>query len=455
MHRRLACTSLLSAQDTPKDPFIKDKKAAGAVPAAQGSSAASASAKPAATVLRKNILCFIETFTLPQADYMALIDAPDGHDKLHAHMLAAVKAGTVKLDGCHSITMKSGIRSSLAGVDELVFPTEWTPADLTGFQYPTALEMHQLGDHLELEMVLDEESGALHLTHDFSRDRFLGMRLCKADATLAGVPVPEFFEQHGPSSCQMVPGRPALIATLNHDGQPGDITLVFATAQVISLAVPAKPAKGKGSLLVTERVISLDRMKGWELLKKHASDGDGAACLAELKPLLAAKEAVLEHVSTIHTQAGTRALHQSGLLFTYATELAPPSAGAPAEPSNDPKKPGIPARAPGLAGVTAFATRPLGFNLEVEPTRSEDNVFADMTLSPQYVRMTGNLKDKNWSEHYPEMPVFSSQKIITGYTQLIGSTTLVGTLNPPGDTGANEHKDEGRMWLLFMDVNPE
>ncbi|MDB6006319.1 MAG: hypothetical protein JWR15_3306 [Prosthecobacter sp.] len=452
----LACASLLSAQDQPKDPFVKDKKAAGAVPAAQGSSGASASdsGKPAAAAPPKNILCFIETFTLPQADYMALIDAPEGHDRLHAHMLAAVKAGTVKLDGCHLITMKSGMRSSLECVDELVFPTEWTPADLTGFQYPTALEMHQLGDHLEIEFVLDEESGALHVTHEFSRDRFLGMRLCKADATLAGVPVADFYEQRGPSSCRMSPGVPTLVSTLNHDGQPGDITLVFATAQVISLAVPGNPAQtGEGSLIITERVISLDRMKGWELLKKHA--GDGAACLAELKPLLAAKEAVLEHVSTIHTQSGTRALHQSGLLFTYATELAPPSGGTPAEPSADPKKPGTPARAPGLAGVTAFETRPLGFHLEVEPTRSADNAFADMTLAPQHVRMTGNLKDKNWSEHYPEMPVFSTQKIVTGYTQLIGSTALVGTLNPPGDTGANEQKDEGRMWLLFMDVNLE
>ncbi|OYW29522.1 MAG: hypothetical protein B7Z47_04720 [Chthoniobacter sp. 12-60-6] len=442
----LACASLLSAQDTPKDPFVKDKKAA----------VASANPydplKPRAEV-PKNILCLVETFTLPQADYAALLEAPDGHDGLYKQMLAAVKAGTARLDGCHLVTMKSGMRSSLAGVDELIFPTEWTPADLTGFQYPTALEMHQLGDHMEIEVVLDEESGALHVTHDFSRDRFLGMRLCKADATLTGVPVPDFYEQRGPSSCQMVPGVPALIATLNHDGQPGDITLVFATVQVITLKVPAKPAQaGKGSLVLTERVISLDRMKGWELLKKHASDG--AACLAELKPLLTAKEAVLEHVSTIHTQPGTRALHQSGLLFTYATELAPPSGGAPAEPSNDPKKPGTPARSPGLAGATAFETRPLGFHLEVEPTLSED-AFADMTLAPEYVRMTGNLKDKNWSEHYPEMPVFSSQKMVTAYTQPIGSTNLVGTLNPPGDTGANEHKDEGRVWLLFMDVNLE
>ena len=47
------------------------------------------------------------------------------------------------------------------------------------------------------------------------------------------------------------------------------------------------------------------------------------------------------------------------------------------------------------------------------------------------------------------------QKITTGYTQLIDSTHLIGTMNPPGETGANENKDSNRMWLLFMDVNLE
>lgn len=445
----LSCASLLTAQDKPKDPFVKDKKTA---PAAAGSGAAADAGKPAEAP--KNILCLVETFTLPQADYMALIDAPDGRAKLHESMLAAVKAGTAKLDGCHLITGRSGIRSSLECVDELVHATEWTPADPTGFQYPTALEMHQLGDRFEFEPTLDQKSGALDLTHAFSRDRMLGMRLVKADTTLAGVPVVDFFEQQGPASCRVLPDLPVLISTLSHDGQPGDITLVFATLRVISLAEPAAPApKGTGNLVLTERVISLDRTKGWELLKKHARDG--AACLADLKPLLAAKEAVLEHVSTICTQSGARALHQSGTVFTYGTEYAPPTTGTPAQPSDDPKKPGIPARPAGLAGTTAFTNRPLGFHLEVEPVRSPDNVFADITLAPEHVRMTGHLKDKNWSERYFEIPLFSAQKIVTAYTQVIGSTALIGTLNPPGDTGANEHKDEGRMWLLFMEVTPE
>jgi hypothetical protein len=450
----LALASLLPAQDQPKDPFVKDKQAAGAaaVPGEE-SIGRSFSSKPAAGGVPKNILCLVETFTLPQADYAALLDAPGGRDKLHEHVLAAVKTGSAKLDGCHLITTQSGLRCSLESTDELIYPTEWTAADRTGFQYPTAFESRQLGDRFEFEPTLDVQSGAIGVTHSFSRDRFLGFRLYKADATLAGVPVMDLFERQGPSGCSVIPGVPALLSTLN-DAQQGAITLVFATLQVVTVAAPAPPAaKSTGNLILTERLISLDRMKGWELLMKHGKDG--AACLAELKPLLASKEAVLEQIFTVCTRSGIRAAHASGLLHAYGTEFSPPSEGAPAQPSTDPKKPGTPSRAAGLAGTTAFENRNLGFRLEVEPIHNPENAYVDVTLAPEYVHTTGPLKDKNWSEHYPEVPLFSIQTVTTGYTQVIGTTTLISTLNPPGDTGANEHKDEGRIWLLFMDVNLE
>ena len=106
----LACVSLVTAQDQPKDPFVKDKKgAAGAEPLAV--------ADPSVPEPRKNVLCFVETFTLSQADYAALLDAPDGRDKLYKLVQAAVKAGSARLDGCHLVTTKSNTRSSVESVD--------------------------------------------------------------------------------------------------------------------------------------------------------------------------------------------------------------------------------------------------------------------------------------------------------------------------------------------------
>lgn len=434
-----AFVTVLAAQDKPKDPFIKDKKAASA---------------PVVTAdTPKNILCLIETITLKQRDYVELIDSPQDREKLHEHVLAAVKSGSAKLDGCHLITTKSGTRSNSEAVDELIYPTEWSTADRAGLQYPRAFEMRQLGDRFEFEPVLDEKGAALDITHAFTRDRFLGFRMVKADATLPGVPVSDFIEQQGPSNGHVIPGVPVLIATLSN-AQPDTITLVFATVQVVGITAPAVPVpKGGGNLMMTARVISLDRMKGWELLRRHASDG--AACMAELKPLLAAKEALLEHVATISTKPGVRSVHQSGPLYYYGTEFHPPTEGTPAEPSNDPKKPGAPAQPLALAGTTAFDCRSLGFRWELECVLNSEGTVADVVISHSNTRMTGNLKDNNWNEHYPEIPLFSTQRVTTGYTQAIGSTALIGTLNPPGDTGANEHKDDGRLWLLLMDSNME
>lgn len=448
----LASACLLAAQDKPKDPFIKDKKAAASPAAAPAQAGKGDDADPPAKS-PTNVRCFLETFTLPQADYAALIDGPDGRDKLYPHTLAAVKAGTARLDGCHLALSKSSTRTTLQCADELIYPVEWTPADRAGFQYPAAFEMRPLGDEFEFEPTLDEEKNRLNLNHAFTRNRLFGLRLSKADTTVTGVPVPDIFMRGCPSTCWMIPGLPKLIGTLQSP-QAGDITLVFATCEVLTLSAPKAPAaKMAGNLILTARVISLDRMTGWELLKKHGKEG--APCLGALKPLLADQSATLEHVVTITTESGTRALHESGIHHHYGVEFSPPTERASGQLSEGPKTLGTLARPGHRAGTTRHETRPLGFRLEVEPVRSEDGAFADLTLAPEHISMTGNLKDKNWSEHYPEVPLFTAQKTTTGYTHVIGTTSLIGTMNPPGDTGANEHKDENRLWLLFMDVNQE
>lgn len=450
-----ASSSLLHGQEKPADPFVKDKKVAAV--AGKGTGEPFDPGAAPTPEIQQNLQCLLESFTLPQAEYAAMLDEPGGHDKLYARLLEAVKAGSgaVRLDACHLITTKSSTRSTLESVDELIYPTEWTSADRAGAQYPTAFEMRQMGDVFEFEPIMDEDTGALVVSQVFKRDRFLGFSLYKADTTLAGIPVMNLLARSSTTVSRMLPGVPTLIATLQ-DAQLGGMMLVYATMQVITFPAPQpvqEAAKRQGNLILTARAISVDRMKGWELIKKHGTDG--AACVAALKPLLAAKEATLEHIVTITTQAGVRSVHESGLIHTYGTEFSPPTEGVPAQPGNDPKKPGVPARPAGLAGTTAQEQRSMGFRLEVEPSVTADNAFVHMTLAPEYVSMPGNLKDKNYDEHYPELPLFSVQKITTGYTQAIGSTYLIGTLNPPGDTGANEHKDTGRIWLLFMGVNPE
>jgi hypothetical protein len=436
----LALTSVLTAQDKPTDPFLKDKQAPAATPVA-------------APDAIKNLSFFIETITLPQADYAALLDSPTDRVKLHERALAAVKAGTAKLDGCHLITTKSGMSCLSVGVDELIYPTEWARADRAGLQYPAAFEMRPLGDRFEIEGILspDGEKGPIDLVHSFNRDLFRGMRTFKADTKLVGLPVADFIEQQGASSCTMIPGVPFLLSTF---ASQGSITLVFSTARAIGVADSSQvTAKGIWNIQMNARVISLERMQGWELLKKHSQGG--AALFAEVKLLLASKAATLEHASTIITKSGTNAVMRSGPLYSYGIEFDPPTEGKPAEPSNDPKIPSKPDIAPDAASTRNFERRSLGFHWEVQPTLSADRALCDYVISFSNCVMSGNLKDKNWNEHYPEIPLFSIQKITTASTQAIGTTTLLGTLNPPGETGVNEHQDSGRIWLLFMTLDLE
>ena len=433
----LAITSLLPAQEKTKDPFIKDKKAPEA-------------AQPADSPT--NLTFSLETFTLPQADYATWLDSPTGRDQLHSRVLAAVKAGTARLDACHFVRGKSGQQLALESIEELMYPTLWHDADSTGFQYPAAFDMRKLGDRLELEATLEVSGAALDLNHSFERAHFLGFRPYKADTTLSGVAIADFLDQKTPSNTGLLPGVPALLGT--HTGEGRQVTLFFATPQVLRIApTQKKPMRGVGNLALTPRLFSLDRTRAWELLQKHPEDS--AALLAEIQPLIATQDAVLEHISTITGKGGNVMSHESGQVFNYGTEFHPPTDEKPTKPSQDPQTPAEPARAKALAGTAALDGRALGYRWEVEPVLGEEGDLADISIKFSYSTHTGAVKDPHWNGHYPELPVFTNQEITTNITQAVGTTILISTLNPPGNTGVNGRKDEARVWLLFLETNLE
>ena len=433
----LAFPCLLGAQEVSKDPFVKDKKAATSDPTVADTS--------------KNVSCLIETITLPQSDYAAIIDSPKGREALHDRVLDAVKAGSAVLDGCHFLITSRGTRSRSQSTDELLYPSEWDSPNFGGYQFPSAFEMQPLGDKLEFEPVMDDKGGALSINQDFTRDRFTGFRASKADTSDSGVPVPGFVQKGSPTGCDAIPGVPALVSTWA-SSDSASVTLVFATPQVEPSHQPPEPAEvGVGNMHVTARVYSVERANGWELLRKHSRDA--SACYADVKSWVSARDAVLEHISTSVTRPGTRAQNRSGRRYYYGTEFIPPLREG--DEKADRKNPGKPVAHASPAGVTSFDCRDLGFSWEMEGTLNSEGTTFSITVSFGCASLVGQLKDPLWSERYPEMPLFSEQRITTSFTQANGSVILVGTLNPPGDTGANERKDAGRMWLLFFETNLE
>lgn len=433
----LAFPCLLGAQEVSKDPFVKDKKAT--------------TSKSTVAEVPANVSCLIETITLPKAAYAALIDQPKDREALHSRVLDSVKAGSAVLDGCHFLITRPGARASNDSTDELIYPSQWNTAYDSGYQYPSAFEMYPLGDKFEMEPTMNERGGGITFNQSLTRQRFMGFRSIKADAGDSGALVPEFFHQGGATGHHGIPGVPALVASWASAGSDS-MTLVFATPQVVLIQSPAKAVEpGAGNIHATARVISIERRKGWDLLRKHPQDA--SACYPELAKLVSSNEAVLEHVSTIVTVSGARALHESGRRYYYGTEFDYPRRARGEDPEVKAAERTSTHSSP--AGVRSFECRELGFRWEMETTLNVERSSHEMNVSFGCTTLVGLLKDPLWTERYPEMPLFSEQRITTGFTQANGSVVLVGTLNPPGDTGANERKDTGRMWLLFFETNLE
>ena len=427
-----------TAQEAPKkDPFIKDKKPAVA---------------PQPTEQVANVTFLLETFSVPQADFAAWLEMPEGLDKLHAQVLAAVKAGKATLDGCHFASGKGGTRFTLESVDEVSYPSEWDAAGQNGLQYPVAFEMTQTGDRLEIEPTVDPSKSMLEVNHSFERVRFGGLRAQKADRTQPGAVVADFHEQRALSDASLVVRLPALVNA--HGTGSGQMSLTFLTPRLQPVVRPARAEqRGAGNIVLTPRVISLERVRAWELLRQHAEDS--TALLTALKPMLTDGTAVLEHLSMLRGKPGVRTKSEAVKKHFYGTEFDPPAAARAAEPSDDPKKSGKQARPATQAGTTSFDCRPIGFTWESESVLSPDGAIIDVNIMFERTTFAGNLADPLWNEHYPDYPVFACQKITTGVALAAGSTHLLSTLNPPGDTGVNGRKDEGRVWLLFLEATLE
>lgn len=412
----LALASLLAAE--PADPFAKTP------------------AKAKADTGSLNVTFLFEAITVPQGTYAAWLDVPADRERLHERAVEAVQAGTAKLDGLHFIRTVPGRRFQLHSTEELLMPTEWDGALESGYQHPTAFQMMPMGDRIEMEAVLGNDGGGT-ANLAFSRYRFLGYKFVCPDSTPPHVAMAAIRKQEAPCSFRFLPGIPQLVASYSSEGE---ITLVFVTEQPVP--IPSKPWPGKSQkndIAYTAHVISLDRARAWEMLRQHGTDGE--ACLARLKTLLDAKEAVREHILTARTLAGTRTANQTGEEFVYGSEFNPPRADLK---SPDDKK--------GQAGHSAFQTRPLGYRVEVEPVASDELAEVQSTLSFERTTHTGSVQDPNWSPNYPVLPLFLAQKVVTSVTQPAGGSVLVSTFSPPGETGINERKDDGRVWLLLLEV---
>jgi hypothetical protein len=195
----------------------------------------------------------------------------------------------------------------------------------------------------------------------------------------------------------------------------------------------------------------------------------------KLQALVAEKKARLEHVSTVETKSGQRAVTEEIREERYMTENCPPGvisktdgtrrtttsevSGKPGASGkttttetttvthatpDDPQLPGYP---------TASEVRNTGVTVEVEPVVGPDGKTIDLNEAVKSVKYPGNLQATGLAAHYPARPLFEDANITTGQTLPAGMHVFVSTMNPPGADGVNDRPDTGRTWLLFVRAN--
>jgi len=414
----------------PSDPFIRD-------PAAQKPPKPPARAEAARDAV--NLLTTIETWSLSQADFAAILDGPADERAPYDQLEELAKAGKAKLVGLMAINSKSGLRAVVESMNEVRYPTEFDPAGRVGeIAFPVAWEARNAGDTLEVEPILGPDGKTIDVNLVPQVVLFDGFKEWQQ---------PNFHTAKVMTSLYVQSGRPAFLSTASPvaaaDAE-GDAQVRIRTLRVT--AQPALPAPPLGGELVNLRVefllYSIDREAARHILNKAS---DSVQSYAAVRDLLGRNEARLESVSSFVAKSGHRSVNDELFELRFPEGMnSPPSKG----PANTPPE------ARRSASPRAFAVRNTGVTLEVEPVLGPEGRIVMINMVPKVVRFSGMHIAGGVAAKYPPQPVFTVRTLTTSVSSGAGVPVLLGTFNQPGETGADEPKDHGRTVLAYARVTP-
>lgn len=418
----------------------------------------SAPPQPAPTAPR-HLVFILETYRLKRAALDALHEKSSEKPNLYEGVRALVSSGAATLEDFCVIPTRSGQRAGLFSADEFIHATNFTaPTAWYGYGYPTTFEMRPLGERLEIDTVLgpDGDLVDLNLSYDFTR--FVKWTSIQPDAATSNVLQPIFVSRKIGSSLTCRMGVPALVGTINgpHDSgvsgadDDGSVSITFARVQPslpstdpASPQTRADPDPGRRkNIRMVFRIYSLPRPKARDFLAETV-DADR---LRQMVTALPDTEFKLERVLTMTTNSGQRATLAETAEFLYGTEFDPPTTARSADTYPRP----IPASELLPPIATSFEMRHLGWRIEVDPVISPDERAVDLNLAPEYTQFRGNIEGHPLLARHPDVPIFSAQKILTAISTTVGRQALVGSINPPRETGVGGRKDDGRTWLVFL-----
>ena len=457
------------------DPFVKNGKDAGA-----------------ATLNDSWVQCVItfESYALDRADAAILLNGERGSAARYRRVQELAKAGKARLEILENVTTKSGQRTVIESVDEVRYPTEFaSPMTAKGQAAPTAWETRDVGDTFELEPVIRPDGRTCDINLVPQHVNLLEFRDVPNFPGALLISQPIFTTQKLTTSIQLTSGEPYYLGTMTPTAPqgiargeaPSEIWLAFLHVNIQG-PPPAKPQpKRKAAAKPGEEpavpplelqysCYSLDRATAREIL---VSPSPMNTPWEKVNALVAEKKARLEHITTIKTKSGQRAIVEEIQEVRFMTEFQPEhhallrdtttrkvtnqigeqkpktdsTSTSTEEISTSRDNPNSDV-IPGMAA--AFETRNAGVTVEVEPVIGPDLLTIDLNHVVQSVKLVGNLKVTGIATQYPPMPLFETSKVTTSQSVQAGLPVLVSTLNPPGADGVNDRTDSGRTYLLFV-----
>ena len=173
---------------------------------------------------------------------------------------------------------------------------------------------------------------------------------------------------------------------------------------------------------------------------------DATPLRKHLQELVAKNDARVLDTQIIVARSGQKATSESLHEFIYPTEYEPP--GLPCGNSGNIGK----NETASSSMPTAFQTRNLGSNIEIEPTFDSDENIIDLRLTSELVWHTGDTvwgegKDALGMPFRISMPDIYTMRLKTAITCIKGQYTLVGTVSPKDAKG---DPDLTRKVMVFV-----
>jgi hypothetical protein len=429
----------------PRDPFLKDRGAPATAPDTSENLTA--------------LTVMFETYALSQDDAASLLTLSPDAAARYTRVNELVTAGRARLADVKAAASKSGKHASDESVDVVNLATQYFPSLRPDEAAIVAsFSESRLGDRMEFDAILAPDGRSCNLNFSVAVERLGSFREYRTNGHGQPQLLPTTEKRQILTSIAARTGEPIFLGTLSPAPgmvqQGGDMAVVFGRV-LVNKDRPDAPMPALGAVGFAEHVIifySMDRTTARDVMAGNPKPG---AAFAAVRALTDKKQAKLEHVLSLSSQAGVQAKTDENIVSPQPGGTAPPiGLGQATTASNEPGKTRV-----AFPYIPAMTGKNLGLSAELDSVVGPADaslkglpLAAELNLNLWWRADAGNLKTT--PPIYPETGVAESRHLQNSLTCYVGVPTLLGTLNPPRDSGVNERKDTGRTWLAFVNVTP-